>query len=114
MLSRVRWDEVHTEEAEGGANEAKEEGGEEDDDDDDDEDEDEDGSGGGKATKALSSASENRCDLLWQGTVAKRVFTGLKFQECRGKAAARQLLEEKQLGHFWDLHSASSTTSVDL
>jgi hypothetical protein len=44
-----------------------------------------------------------RCDLLWQGQIPRRVFTGFKFQECKTGFMARKLLEGKNIAHYWDM-----------
>lgn len=45
----------------------------------------------------------NRCDLLWHGALAKRMFTGFKFQESKNSAAAKKLLEGRAASHYWEL-----------
>lgn len=47
--------------------------------------------------------SSNRCDLLWQGQLSKRGFTGFKFHESKSAYAARKMLEAKNVGHYWDM-----------
>jgi hypothetical protein len=47
--------------------------------------------------------ANNKCDLLWQGLLPRRIFTGFKFQECAGPSAARKLLKSKGVGHYWDM-----------
>ena len=49
------------------------------------------------------STSNNRCDLLWQGLLPKRVFTGFKFHESKTAYAAKKMLEAKNVGHYWDM-----------
>ena len=84
MLHRVKWDAPMDEDikdavlGENGGGEGMDEddgegAGDEDNDDEDDSD-DEDGD------KVKSSLSENKCDLVWQGVVAHRTFSGFKFQ----------------------------------
>ena len=51
---------------------------------------------GGEQQEVAKSFANNRCDLLWQGLLPKRSFTGFKFQESQTEAAAR-------LGHYWDM-----------
>jgi hypothetical protein len=115
------------------AKEEEDEDDEEDDDEEDDEEDEEDGEGGkGKAGEGdgaaapsssssssssaapaafdaaapaatATSASANACHLVWQGTLAKRSFTGFKFQECRSLAAARRVMESKAVPHYWDM-----------
>ena len=46
---------------------------------------------------------DNRCDLLWQGIIPRRQFTGFKFQECNSSAAAKNMLDSKNTGHYWDM-----------
>lgn len=49
------------------------------------------------------SMEGNRCDLLWQGSLPKRCFTGFKFQQAQSAAAARKLMKAKGVGHYWDM-----------
>jgi len=108
MLHRIRWDEVNDETkidalktGDGNGNDDENgDSGSEGDDDNDDDDEDKAATGG---VNGHSTPTENRCILLWQGTVAKRIFTGVKFQECRSTDGARRMLEDKHLGHLWGL-----------
>eukprot|EP01040_Poterioochromonas_malhamensis_P008368 gene8368-9054_t len=46
---------------------------------------------------------DGRCDLLWQGILPKRLFTGFKFQEVKSSSAAKKLLEGKNVSHYWDM-----------
>lgn len=52
---------------------------------------------------AVSSSADNRCDLLWQGLLPKRCFTGFKFHESQTTAAARKMMKARGVGHFWDM-----------
>lgn len=62
------------------------------------------GRGAGKGgEEGGDSSSSNRCDLLWQGMLPKRVFTGFKFHESKSAYAARKMLETKNVGHYWDM-----------
>jgi hypothetical protein len=66
-----------------------------------------------------SSTTMNRCDLLWQGIVAKRTFTGFRFQECRTSSAARKVMEARGVQHYWDMavradNSLAITQSLDI
>lgn len=59
-----------------------------------------------------------RCDLLWQGVIPKRLFTGFKFQESKSSTLARKFLETKNLAHYWDMVEnadaiESSTADID-
>ena len=125
MMNRIQWDEeppaarviecgesgedgdIVGESREAGEKDA--EGSDMDSDDSDESDGDDDGkaSQDGDKMHRARSASTNRCELLWQGAVAKRLFTGIKFQECTSKETARRVLEDRQLGHFWDLVDSS-------
>ncbi len=51
--------------------------------------------------------SSNRCDLLWQGVLPKRVFTGFKFQESKSSSASRKMLEAKGAAQYWDMVEAA-------
>jgi U4/U6 small nuclear ribonucleoprotein PRP3 len=111
MLHRIDWDEVAEDVV---PKDSEKEGGDDDDDDDDDDDEeddedsDDDDDEGGKPSN-VRAASLNRCELVWQGVTAKRLFSGLKFVEVKSRQSGRNLLEEKSLAHFWD--STESTLS---
>ena len=101
MTRRIRWSDMAEEEEE-------EEGGE--------------GEGGGAGGSAADDGAdsdveyaadsagapagaegENGCSLAWTGVVAKRSFTGFRFQECRSCPAARKALETKAVAHYFDL-----------
>eukprot|EP01031_Cornospumella_fuschlensis_P029232 gene29232-35287_t len=58
------------------------------------------GSGGGPGTSKSA-----RCDLLWSGTLPKRLFQGFKYHEAKTSAAAKKLLEGRGAGHYWDMLS---------
>lgn len=58
---------------------------------------------GGEQQEVAKSFANNRCDLLWQGLLPKRSFTGFKFQESQTEAAARKMMRAKGLGHYWDM-----------
>jgi len=117
MMNRIQWDEeppaarvIEGEDGDVGADtEAgeKEAGGSDMDSDSDESDGDDDDKASQEGDKTHRTASTNRCELLWQGAVAKRLFTGIKFQECTSKETARRVLEDRHLGHFWDLVDSS-------
>lgn len=49
----------------------------------------------------------NYCHLVWTGVVKAPAFKGkFKTEEARTEATARRLLEEKGVGHYWDLAEA--------
>eukprot|EP00604_Paraphysomonas_vestita_P001635 CAMPEP_0174822950 /NCGR_PEP_ID=MMETSP1107-20130205/20114_1 /TAXON_ID=36770 /ORGANISM="Paraphysomonas vestita, Strain GFlagA" /LENGTH=157 /DNA_ID=CAMNT_0016043579 /DNA_START=1455 /DNA_END=1925 /DNA_ORIENTATION=- len=72
-----------------------------DDDDEDDDDNDEDDNDNDNSGDIL--ASNNSCELLWQGIVPRRLFHGFRFQECRTSTTARKVLEAKGVAHYWDM-----------
>ena len=74
MLHRIKWDAPADDDAniEDEDNDVGDKDGDEGSGGEDSEDEEEE--------KVKSSASENRCDLIWQGVVAHRTYSGLKFQ----------------------------------
>ena len=89
-------------------------------DDSDDEDEEDAGSAEGTTNQQRGNASHNgsqhnqhdggiricpdrRCDLLWQGILPKRMFTGFKFQEAKSSSVAKKMLEGKNATHYWDM-----------
>lgn len=45
----------------------------------------------------------NVCVLVWQGAVEKAVYKRFKFETCRTEGAAKKLLTDAGVGHFWDL-----------
>ena len=51
----------------------------------------------------------NKCELVWQGVVPKRTFTGFKFQEARNAVAARKVFDSKNVAHYWDLAYSQTT-----
>jgi U4/U6 small nuclear ribonucleoprotein PRP3 len=105
MTEKIPWDSVLENNNEwGNENEYNQGDGDEDDDDDDDDD-DEFNNGYRK-----SSMGGNICELLWQGSVAKRNFTGFRFQEYRTPLAAKKWLESKNVVHYWDM--AEKTTAA--
>jgi U4/U6 small nuclear ribonucleoprotein PRP3 len=111
MLQRIPWNMKVDSDAshEGWADEEDEEG----DEDEEEEEEESHGqpagsasvSGGSTSAGASSStaAGSNRCQLVWQGILAKRTFTGFKFQECKSLSAARRLMDSRGVVHYWDL-----------
>ncbi|CAM6115815.1 unnamed protein product [Calypogeia fissa] len=46
---------------------------------------------------------ENKCVLVWQGSVANPSFDKFLIQQCRTEAAARKYLADAGVGHYWDL-----------
>ncbi|XP_042493335.1 protein RDM16-like isoform X1 [Macadamia integrifolia] len=45
----------------------------------------------------------NKCDLVWQGSVAKPSFNRFLVHQCRTEAAARKVFSDAGVGHYWDL-----------
>lgn len=45
----------------------------------------------------------NKCELVWQGSVAKPNFNRFFVQECRSEAAARKFFSDHGVAHYWDL-----------
>lgn len=55
--------------------------------------------------------STNKCDLVWQGSVAHPNFDKFKIVDFRSAAAARKFLTDHKVGHYWDLalnHNAAT------
>lgn len=63
---------------------------------------DDDGGGGDEANDVDPMAPPNRCDLVWQGVVAQRAFHSFKSHAVAHPSAARALLEEAGVPHYWD------------
>uniref|UniRef100_A0A0C9RNL1 TSA: Wollemia nobilis Ref_Wollemi_Transcript_8155_3912 transcribed RNA sequence n=1 Tax=Wollemia nobilis TaxID=56998 RepID=A0A0C9RNL1_9CONI len=45
----------------------------------------------------------NKCQLVWQGSVAKPSFHRFVIQQCRTEAAARKFFADVSVAHYWDL-----------
>ncbi|XP_057813794.2 protein RDM16 isoform X2 [Cryptomeria japonica] len=45
----------------------------------------------------------NKCQLVWQGSVAKSSFNRFVIQQCRTEAAARKFFADAGVVHYWDL-----------
>jgi len=45
----------------------------------------------------------NKCQLVWQGSVAKSCFNKFMIQQCRTEAAARKFFADAGVAHYWDL-----------
>jgi U4/U6 small nuclear ribonucleoprotein PRP3 len=45
---------------------------------------------------------DNKCELVWQGMVVKRLFKGFTFQTCETSDQARKILKAKGVEHYWD------------
>lgn len=48
-------------------------------------------------------ARDNKCSLVWQGSVAKPAFERFAVHKTRTEAAARKYLEDAGVAHYWDL-----------
>ncbi len=73
--------------------------------DDDKEDEDEDvemDEDGEEAPKKQKFNKSNKCELVWTGMAAKRMFRSFIFQTSPTSDHARKVLEAKGVAHFWD------------
>lgn len=47
--------------------------------------------------------ANNKCVLVWQGSVAKSSFHRFLVHECRTENAARKVFSDAGVGHYWDL-----------
>lgn len=45
----------------------------------------------------------NKCELVWQGSVARPNFDRFNVEQFRSAAAARKYLSDANVGHYWDL-----------
>ncbi|XP_054713367.1 U4/U6 small nuclear ribonucleoprotein Prp3-like [Uloborus diversus] len=50
-----------------------------------------------------SEKVENRCMLIWEGTVTHRSFGDIMFKLCPTEAFAREFFKKRGLEHYWDL-----------
>ncbi len=80
MMRRIKW-----------ADDENEESGDEDSDMEDDED----------TEKVANVSSRAGCQLVWQGIIQKQNFHNFRFQECKGSDAARKLLGQRGIAHYW-------------
>lgn len=62
------------------------------------EDDEDEGRGGGAARKG-----PNACALVWEGSVKGPAFQKFSVEMCRAAAAAKKLLEERRVSHYWDV-----------
>lgn len=56
---------------------------------------------GEDGAQQVVSLEDNRCDLVWEGQLRERVFTGFKPKTCPTDAAAREVLGSK-ISSYWD------------
>ena len=97
MLRRIDWNDLKHGGSEGG------EGGGGTDDDDDDMDG---GCGGG--------AAKNYCCKVWTGVVKEQAFRGkFKTEEVRSEHEARRMLDDRGVGHYWDLAAAFESSMIE-
>lgn len=47
--------------------------------------------------------ADNKCVLVWQGSVAQPAFERFMVHKTRTEAAARKFLEDAGVAHYWDL-----------
>lgn len=51
----------------------------------------------------------NYCKLMWEGVSKEPSFEKFVVEQCRTDAAAKKLLTERGVGHYWDIGTAAST-----
>jgi U4/U6 small nuclear ribonucleoprotein PRP3 len=101
MVRRIKWD--------------KRVGADGDDDEDERDDEGEDGDEDSEDVEGKSGASSSpKCLLVWRGTVQRRIFHNFRFQEYKSPEAARKVLNQRGLAHYWDLCEKSAVESDDV
>lgn len=64
--------------------------------------------GEGEDEEDEDSRPPNVCTLVWQGTVLRRAFSNFRSETVRSRAAARQLLEDAGVAHYWDAAAAAT------
>lgn len=60
---------------------------------------------------------ENKCELVWEGQLVKRLFPAFTFQACETAKQARTVLKSKGAAHYWDqvaLAASGRTNHVQL
>ncbi|GAB2286753.1 Protein rdm16 [Dionaea muscipula] len=55
---------------------------------------------------------DNKCVLVWQGSVAKPSFNKFLVHECRTEAASRKIFNDAGVGHYWDLAANFSDDQI--
>ena len=55
----------------------------------------------------------NSCDLIWEGILQHRQFKKFRFHECSTKTEAREILEKRNLAHYWDTAAGFSEELAD-
>ena len=45
---------------------------------------------------------------MWEGVAKEASFEKFMVEQCRTDAAAKKLLSEKDVGHYWDIGTAAS------
>ncbi|XP_042905700.2 U4/U6 small nuclear ribonucleoprotein Prp3-like [Parasteatoda tepidariorum] len=46
---------------------------------------------------------ENKCMLVWEGTVTQRSFGDIMFKLCPTETFAREFFKKRGVEHYWDL-----------
>jgi U4/U6 small nuclear ribonucleoprotein PRP3 len=52
---------------------------------------------------------DNKCELVWEGMIVKRLFHGFIFQSCETADQARRILKVKGVAHYWDQVAAHAS-----
>jgi len=55
----------------------------------------------------------NQCVLIWQGAIEEFKFTRFKFEKCASQGAAKKVLKEAGVEHYWDLACKCEWEGVD-
>ena len=66
----------------------------------------EDGEGEGKGGESSQpkEKKENKCFLVWEGSIKERLFkNGFKFKSCPAEYKVKETLEKFNATHYWDL-----------
>jgi U4/U6 small nuclear ribonucleoprotein PRP3 len=66
---------------------------------------------GGQQMEGVVTVGKNYCQLVWTGIIKEPAFGRSKFklEQVRNEDAARQILAERGVEHYWDLAAALST-----
>ncbi|KAK9856079.1 hypothetical protein WJX84_004285 [Apatococcus fuscideae] len=57
---------------------------------------------------AAAARVPNHCKLMWEGVSKEPCFEKFVVEQCRTDAAAKKLLAERGVGHYWDIGTAVS------
>lgn len=58
------------------------------------------------AAPSAAAKEPNLCELVWEGTLGRTTFRNFRFETFENETAARKFLQDRGVGHLWDLGRA--------